>query len=108
MLLLVTGMPMFMPMAVFLVQRAVTGRVSVHIAAVFTAVRAAMLTAVSVTMILVLGVHLRVMGMTDLLDDRIESVVLVRSVLHDASGAVWLLQRISTCNCALIESIQVC
>lgn len=88
-----------MTMAVLLVQCAVAGCVSVDVAAMLTAVLAAMLTTVSIAVILVLGVHLRMMGMSDLLDDRIESVVLVRGVLHDASGSVCLLKRITTCKC---------
>lgn len=80
-----------MTMAVLLVQRAVAGRVTVHVATMLAAVLTAMLTDVSIAVILMLGVHLRMMGMANLLDDRIEAVVLVRGVLHDASGAVWLL-----------------
>lgn len=50
-------------------------------------------TVAAVTVVL-LAVHLRMVGVSNLLHDRIEAVVLVGRVLDDARGAVGLLQRV--------------
>lgn len=44
------------------------------------------------------GIHLWMMSMTDFLDDSIETVMFVRCVLNDTSGAIRLLQLVSACE----------
>lgn len=85
--------------SVLLVQRTVTGCMSVTVTATVADVAATDTNAavsVSVAQVLVFGIDLRMVGMTDLLDDRIESVVLVGSVFNDARCSVRLLQRVTT------------
>lgn len=48
--------------------------------------------AAGVTTVPVLGVDLRMVSVTDLLHHSVETVVLVRGVLNDASGAIGFLQ----------------
>lgn len=101
-LFLILRMTLIVP--VLLMQRTVAGRMSVHMAVTVTAIEAAVVAtsnsdatvAVSEAQIVVLGIDLRMMGMANLLDDRIETVVLVGSVLNDARCAVRLLKRVST------------
>lgn len=45
--------------------------------------------------VVLLAVHLRMVGVSDLLDDRVETVVLVGRVLDNTSGSVRFLQRVS-------------
>lgn len=89
-----------MAVRVLLMQRTVAGRVpmSVLVPVVTEAgARAAEIAAMAVAVLHVLGVHLRMVRVADLLDHRIEAVMLVGGVLDDARGAIGLVQRVSTC-----------
>lgn len=50
----------------------------------------------TITTVVVLGVHLRMVSVSDLFHLSVETVVLVRGVFNDASGAVRFLQCVST------------
>uniref|UniRef100_A0AAG5D7K1 Uncharacterized protein n=1 Tax=Anopheles atroparvus TaxID=41427 RepID=A0AAG5D7K1_ANOAO len=45
---------------------------------------------------LMVSVHLRMVGMSDALHVRLESVVLIRGVLHHSLGSIGLVQRVGS------------